>query len=262
MAAIEETRVGSWMELQEALFSDSHIPEWGRWRSSFAFRGLSNAAYRLTNSLTRMGKQYPQLEPSLLRSFRKYAPKAVFEQDSEWSWLTVGQHHGLPTRLLDWTWSPMVAAHFATEDLREFDKDGAIWMVNVVAVRDELPDELKKILLGHAYVFDVKMLSQEVATIQNLNRMSKKDFLLFFEPPSIDERVVNQYACFSVMDDPNRAVDDWLITRPSVYRKIVIPAGLKWEVRDKLDQVNLTERVLYPGLDGLSSWLRRNYYAR
>ena len=49
---------------------------------------------------------------------------------------------------------------------------------------------------------------------------------------------------------------------PGELRRILIPAELKWEVRDRLDQPNISERVLFPALDGLSAWLRRYYHDR
>ena len=82
---------------------------------------------------------------------------------------------------------------------------------------------------------------------------------MFFEPPSLDDRIVNQFALFSMMSSPTARLDRWLEAHPELYKRLIIPKELKWEVRDKLDQANITERVLFPGLDGLSSWLKRYY---
>ena len=57
-------------------------------------------------------------------------------------------------------------------------------------------------------------------------------------------------------------MDAWTEANPALVRRVLIPAELKWEVRDKLDQANISERVLFPGLDGLSRWLRRYYTER
>lgn len=75
----------------------------------------------------------------------------------------------------------------------------------------------------------------------------------------MDERVINQYALFSVLSRATLPVAQWLARHPHLWRQILIPARLKWEIRDKLDQANMTERVLFPGLDGLSAWLKRQY---
>jgi hypothetical protein len=86
---------------------------------------------------------------------------------------------------------------------------------------------------------------------------------MFFEPPSLDPRIIHQFGLFSFLNRPEILLNEWLevgcIRSPGLARKLIIPAELKWELRDKLDQMNLTESVLMPGRDGLSAWLKRWY---
>lgn len=257
---MNEIRIHSWNELVSELFEESWNPDLGRFRSRYAFRGLSNADYRLETTLIRLQGNFAELERHLLRNFKKYAHRSVVERDSLWHWLSVAQHYGLPTRLLDWTYSPFIAMHFATANIENFHLDGTIWAVNYVKAHQLLPDRLKnKLEQEGANVMTVEMLSESIRTLDELNELSLDDFAIFFEPPSIDDRIINQYAFCSVMTSPDRSLDDWLQSHPHIWRKIIIPAALKWEIRDKLDQANITERVLFPGMDGLSRWLKRHY---
>jgi len=252
--------VRSWCQLQDELFEGAWDAGLGRFRSNFAFRGLSEAGYRLETTLFRMGGDYIHLEKHLLRNFRKYAYRTGINPHSIWHWLSVAQHHGLPTRLLDWTHSPLCAMHFATANIEKFNLDGAIWMVDYVKVHQRLPDTLKRQLsIEGANVFTAEMISDAVNSLDELSQMAANPFAIFFEPPSMDDRIVNQFALFSMMTDPTARVDDWLASFPGCWRQIIIPTALKWEIRDKLDQANITERVLFPGLDGLSQWLTRHY---
>ena len=253
-------RISSWNELQEKLFEDAWNVDIGRFRSRYAFRGLSDADYKLETTIMRLGGDYAELEHHILRNFSKYAHRDVVQTDSVWHWLSVAQHYGLPTRLIDWTYSPFVAMHFATANLERFDCDGVIWAVNYLKVHKLLPDKLRYVLDEEgANVFTVKMLSQTMESLHELDTLEQRDFLIFFEPPSIDDRIVNQFAFFSVISNPRLVLDHWLHEHRDVWRKIIIPKELKWEIRDKLDQGNVTERVLFPGLDGLSRWLKRHY---
>src|SRR6266581_1355335 len=122
MRADKVVTVTTWNELHEVLFEDSWDSKLERFRSPYVFRGLSDATHRLETSLMRLGGEYAKIEKHLLRNFQKYAYGEVVERDSIWHWLSVAQHHGLPTRLLDWTYSPFVAMHFATANLRCFTK--------------------------------------------------------------------------------------------------------------------------------------------
>jgi hypothetical protein len=261
--AMRESRVRNWRELHEQLYENSWQPRIGRHRSNWVFRGLPYLSYPLHTSLSRLGGNYAELEGHLLRNFRKYACRNAVVADSVWNWLALAQHHGLPTRLLDWTYSPYVALHFATHDLASFDDDAVVWCVDYVRAHRLLPAALRTRLRQEgSQVFTVEMLDRAAPTLRRFDRLSAREFVLFFEPPSLDERITNQFALLSVMSGAAASLPKWLARCPSLVRRIVLPRQLKWEVRDKLDQANITERVLFPGLDGLSRWLKRQYTAR
>lgn len=256
----KDIRVNNWEQLQQELFRDSWDESIGRFRSSFVYRGLSDATYQLKTSIIRLGGDFTQLEGHLLRNFKKYAYQNQVRGNSVWNWLAVAQHHGLPTRLLDWTYSPYIALHFATANILKYNTDGVIWCINYVKSKDYLPENMIQVLKKEgSNIFTPEMLDDVCNSLPALDDLQKEEFLLFLEPPSLDNRIINQHALFSLMSNPNHFPSDFLKAHPELYFRIIIPAKLKWEIRDKLDQANITERVLFPGLDGLSVWLKRHY---
>jgi hypothetical protein len=257
---MQEIRISSWNDLSDQLYAGAWQETIGRFRSTEVYRGLPNAVFDLRTSLMRLGRGYEPLEGHLLRTFRRYAHRYSTPGDSIWNWLAVAQHHGLPTRLLDWTYSPYVALHFATDENHRSGTDSAIWCVNYVKSNQLLPERLRAILREEgADVFTAEMLSHAAATLPAFDRLAPEPFVAFFEPPSLDDRIVNQFALFSLPSSASIRLDHWLDTHEQIARKIIIPAAAIREIRDKLDQANITERVLFPGLDGLSRWLTRYY---
>ena len=252
-------------ELIEQLFAQSWDDALGRFRSPFAFRGRPAGDDTLVTSLYRLahGADLRTVELALLRNFRKYAHHfAGTGVDSIWHWLALGQHHGLPTRLMDWTYSPLVALHFATQNPDDLTRDGVVWCVNFVEANKRLPRRLKAILDNeHSQTLTIDGLAA-FATLDAFDRLASDSFVVFLEPPSLDSRIMNQFALFSLMPGPDVQLGSWLTTHQELVRKVVVPARLKWEVRDKLDQVNINERTLFPGLEGLSRWLARYYTPR
>ena len=210
------------------------------------------------------------MEKNLIKQFKKYAHRDIVEKDTDWHWLSVAQHHGLPTRLLDWTYSPLIACHFATRHLPLVPKqDAVVWKVNYADVHKKLQAaERKSLDEDNARIFSVDSLNETIEDIEKLSSKSTKDYkpVVFFEPPAIDDRIVNQFAYFSVISEPFMAFDDWLklpyVSKAVTAEKIILPADLLWQIRDNLDQSNISERVLLGGLDGLCAWLKRYYTPR
>jgi hypothetical protein len=250
--------IESWREFDDAVAKANAAATHGS-HPSLVFRGLARSSYSNLTSLARLRDDFVALERHLIRNFRKYAHRER-PGPTLWDWLSLAQHHGLPTRLLDWTFSPFVAAHFATATSQ--DEPAVVWAVDCKAAHELLPDDLGRALDKEgATVFTTELLADQAPELEDLDRLGgPQPFVLFFEPPSLDDRIVNQSAVLSTMSDGAANMDGWLDAHPELCHAWEITQEAKGEIRERLDQSNITERVLTPGLDGLAAWLRR-YYA-
>ncbi len=134
---VETIRIRSLGELIDRVTPDEPDAVTGRRRDSGVYRGVGDSRWPMLTSLDRLGGVDPPhtkcgLEEHVLRNFIRYArPYVRTETADPWELLATAQHHGVPTRLLDWTYSPLVAAHFATLGRRGLAGD---------ASRGERPD--------------------------------------------------------------------------------------------------------------------------
>lgn len=260
---VEVIEATSWEQIDDALTQGAWNERLQRYRSNDVFRGVAEVSWSMETGLTRLGYssgEIRRMESVILNSFIKYAHFDYNGPSSLWNWLTLAQHHGLPTRLLDWSYSPYVALHFAVGEMPDPTTNGVVWRANVQEVHEALPE-----VLGHGLeregfsTYTVRLLDEVAPTLNAFDTLCDDTFALFFEPPSLDQRIVNQYALFSVLSDQALAFDRWMEAKDKHLTKLIIPGALKWQVRDRLDWLNITERVLFPGLDGLCTWLRRYY---
>ena len=267
-----EVTVSKWAELMEELHTSARIPrrtnEGNHLRSPYIFRGVDDSSWGLQTSLQRLAgvdrHNIDLLENALIRSFRKYADSGAYDGKSEWYILAVAQHNGLPTRCLDWTGSPLIAAHFACGDEKYKESDGAIWCLNAVLLRDinATNGPTFAALQKKAWVYDTRLLEDSFQNLEALDQRAGA-LLLLWEPPSLDRRIANQAGLLSIMNGPFKSQNEFL-TRyakqfPDLVSRINITSSAKSEICDMLDQNNISDRTVFPDLPGLCKWLKRHY---
>ena len=265
---MREFTASSFENAIKLLHSDMYNERLHRYRSNFVFRGVADSSYDLIASIQRKGYEYEKAEEGFLRNFLKYGefPDKPFLDLIEN--LAIAQHHGIPTRLLDWTYSPLVALHFATDKIDKMETDGAVFAIDIMQSRDALPQKLKEAWLSEngPNLFTPQLISKSdiwFYELKDFEEVSNDPYFFFFEPDSMNARIRNQYGLFSAVSHKNKSMTEILEHHNLVekaLKKIIIPHKIKWEVRDKLDNSNINERMLFPGLDGLAAWLKRHYY--
>ena len=118
----------------------------------------------------------------------------------------------------------------------------------------------EKLKAEHSFIFSVSQLDPIANTTDKYDKDMGDHSMVIIEPPSLDQRIISQYSYFSIIPDGIRDIEKFLDDNTENTVCYVIDKHVRWDIRDMLDQFNISERVLYPGLDGLSKWIARHYY--
>jgi hypothetical protein len=217
------------------------------------YRGVSKSSFALLPKVGRdhcctnfnnLGK-YKDLtdyEWAILREFRKHAfPFLEYTPTKEtewWEWWAIAQHHGLPTRYLDWTKNPLVAAYFAVEDCNK-DEDSVVYAVD-----------------STQFYSDIDFVSYQLPL--------DIDEIFLYMPPHINKRIIAQSGIFTVHNLPEMPLEQLEVPNDKIKKKrgekyevdkLVISIAVKHEFKKVLNLYGINKSTIYPGLDGIASYL-------
>ena len=200
----------------------------------WVFRGVKDQVnHKLIPSIGRLkisDKDFPYYEKEIFRRFKLRAKgKLNFEPKNDWEWLALAQHHGLPTRLLDWTTSPLVAAFFATQP--ELTGNG------------ELISCCKNGGAMYAYELNEYINIDSVA--------SPFDYGMgIFYAPHLTSRITEQAGLFSIQINPQYEYDYPAIEKH--IHKVIFSSTVSNEIQKMLYFLGIRKGLLFPDLDGIT----------
>jgi FRG domain len=224
----------------------------------WAFRGQEDAAWPLESTIGRIFRNF-KVHPEMwveqeMRVNRVFKRKAhlflehVPPEDDDFQWLALMQHHGAPTRLLDFTWSPYVAAFFALEKAKSA---AAIWAICPPRVWEQVhtqPNTGDRVPTSELFLGKPGRYSKWYLT-------EAFPFIVYGEPLVMNQRLVAQSGTFIVPGVIDRSVESIVEEYPhpeKILAKLVIDSSVRDDFMSALYNMNVTNATLFPGLDGMA----------
>jgi FRG domain len=265
-------------------FLQSHPLDQHQW----AFRGQQDAKWKLESSIDRLKQIYPNsfrndAEEYVRQAFKRRAHhylKYLPRDDEELEWMALMRHHGAPTRLLEWTRSPYVAAFFAIAEAGA-NEESALWAINLNAIKMEAIQMLRESACIDQDGFGDPSLSAPGIFGRVFLQRSSPPIVAPVEPARTNERAVSQQGIFlcsndsmwgfefalkGVLKSDRERVAAWCRQEnpesepyiPENLFKIYISPKARNAPLKELYRMNINYATLFPGLDGFARSLGTN----
>jgi hypothetical protein len=259
------------MEVIHARFEQKPFSTWEEGKSflhglghRYIYRGHGDSTWKLETSIERGCTQVSpaQIESAMISAFKGAAhlyEDALPSTNDDLSWLAVMQHHGVPTRLMDWTRSPYVAAYFAAEHSPREPCSFTVWAIDVVWLKWTAIQKLKRLadfedlpsdtILGDPQHFPRCFMRNEIT------------FIAPVQPMRANVRQTNQKGLFLCLGNVSKPFLSNLLSMREVHQQanwgyeVVFPDEQRTDTLYDLNRLNVNRSTLFPGLDGFSQAL-------
>lgn len=261
----------------------------------YLFRGVKNKAWehipvifrefsccqqsRIISGISISGRIYEDNEREILSHFFKeaysYHPNIPIENHAEW--LQIAQHYGVPTRLLDFTENPLVALFFCCHDMDEYE--GYVSLIHFENFREWSCLNKEFVSMSPQDIMDGIINDQifgQFLKDPEHQEVKIKDTPIIISPTYIDHRMSAQSSKFMLWGSNTNSLEKMLkegnyMSFPSdgvrigqshdlrFFRKIYIDQKAKINIMKELELMNINEKTIFPGLDGIGKYIERKY---
>jgi len=215
--------ISNFKELHEALSPYKGDSQW-------IYRGQGNPSWKLIPKVGRTPYNKAD-EKVIFEAWKRRAAEFIGQHGmNDWAWLSLAQHHGLATRMLDWSYNPLIAAYFAVSETGQTDAKLFCYKCLLIYKDEHIKSP-----------FDIKSTAK-------------------YKPTGSSPRITRQGAVFTVSATPKKSLQDLMAEKEELI-EITIKANYRQELLEELNFYNINQASIFPDLDGLSNhmnWLIEN----